>query len=179
MKFKMAVPKDILTGHQIDLIEQVLADGLLGVVARNFPNWQQRSDAGTISGGEIILQETDFTRPIKGLKRGIHLTISLISYMPGRNFDGLAEDTILLIKRTQDGRGTPFMDGVDIFVQMTLDRPVVKAGAEVMLKEIRTIHEDNKYFRANISALYTDGVSYDRKINNLTVRVEKLELKSK
>jgi len=58
-------------------------------------------------------------------------------------------------------------------------RMATKDVLEVMLKEIRTIHEDNKYFRANISALYTDGVSYDRKINNLTVRVEKLEVKSK
>ena len=50
---------------------------------------------------------------------------------------------------------------------------------EIILKEIRTIHEDNKYFRNSISSLNIDGSSYDRKIENLTIRVEKLELKQK
>jgi len=50
---------------------------------------------------------------------------------------------------------------------------------QVMLKEITAIHEDTKSFRDNISTLYTDHVAYDRKIENLNVRVEKLELKSK
>lgn len=55
-------------------------------------------------------------------------------------------------------------------------------NAEVMaliLKEIKQIHEDNKYFRASISNLYSDGLSCDKKIENLNVRVEKLELKAK
>ena len=54
--------------------------------------------------------------------------------------------------------------------------------AEVMgliLKEIRTIHEDNKYFRESISTLNTDGSSYDKRISGLDMRVEKLESKSK
>lgn len=50
---------------------------------------------------------------------------------------------------------------------------------QIMLKEIRAIHEDNKYFWESISNLNTDGSSYDRKIDNLTVRVEKLEMKAK
>ena len=50
---------------------------------------------------------------------------------------------------------------------------------QIMLKEITAIHEDTKSFRQNISTLYTDHLSYDRKINNLTVRVEKLEVKTK
>ena len=50
---------------------------------------------------------------------------------------------------------------------------------EIMLKEITAIHEDSKSFRDNISTLYIDHVSYDRKIENLTVRVEKLEVKTK
>lgn len=49
---------------------------------------------------------------------------------------------------------------------------------DIMIKEIKTIHEDNKYFRQNISSLNSDGLSYDRKIEDLTVRVEKLELKA-
>ena len=48
-----------------------------------------------------------------------------------------------------------------------------------MLKEIKTIHEDNKYFRQSISNLYSDGLSHDRKISALDGRVEKLEAKSK
>jgi septal ring factor EnvC (AmiA/AmiB activator) len=48
---------------------------------------------------------------------------------------------------------------------------------EVMIKELKTIHEDNKYFRENISSLNSDGLSYNRKIDNLTARVEKLESK--
>ena len=48
---------------------------------------------------------------------------------------------------------------------------------ELITKELRAIHEDNKYFRQRISGLNSDGISYDRKIENLTVRVEKLEAK--
>lgn len=47
----------------------------------------------------------------------------------------------------------------------------------LMIKEIKTIHEDNKYFRQSISGLNIDGLSQDRKIERLTGRVEKLELK--
>ncbi len=50
---------------------------------------------------------------------------------------------------------------------------------ELMIKELRAIHEDNKYFRENIISVNADSLSYNRKINNLTVRVEKLELKAK
>ena len=50
---------------------------------------------------------------------------------------------------------------------------------QVMLKEITTIHKNTKSFRENISTLYTDHLAYDRKIDNVIVRVEKLELKSK
>lgn len=47
----------------------------------------------------------------------------------------------------------------------------------LILKEIKAIHEENKYFRENISSLNSDGLSYNRKIDNLTARVEKLESK--
>jgi chaperonin cofactor prefoldin len=50
---------------------------------------------------------------------------------------------------------------------------------EDMLKEIKQIHEDNKYFRESISSLYGDSSHHDRKINNLDIRLEKLEMKSK
>ncbi|MDO8660065.1 MAG: hypothetical protein Q7K54_05740 [Candidatus Parcubacteria bacterium] len=63
-------------------------------------------------------------------------------------------------------------------------RAVAKSFAnntEVMgliLKEIRAIHEGNKYFRQSISSLNTDGFSYDKRISGLDMRVEKLETKS-
>jgi hypothetical protein len=41
-----------------------------------------------------------------------------------------------------------------------------------MLKEIKTIHEDNKYFRAGISNLNLEGLSYDRKIEKLEEKVK-------
>ena len=53
----------------------------------------------------------------------------------------------------------------------------VEGALEIIVKELRAIHEDNKYFRQSISGLNSDGISYDRKIENLTVRVEKLEAK--
>ncbi len=48
-----------------------------------------------------------------------------------------------------------------------------------ILKEIRVIHQDHKDFRLSISNLYSENMSRDRAIDNLDVRVEKLELKSR
>ncbi len=129
MKFKLAVPNNVLTRHEINLIEARLAEMLLGVVVKNFPDWKERSETQAISGGEIILQEADMVRPMKGLNPGIHLTISLISFKVGRNFDGLAADVIQLIKDTQDNDRF-FMSDVNVFVQMTLDCPVVNTGGQ-------------------------------------------------
>lgn len=126
MKLKLAVPTDVLTKYQIGLIETVLAQKLLSVVAENFPNWRKRAQDGDITGGEIIIQESDMVRPIAGLKPGIHVTISLVSFAADRNFDGLALNVIDLIKCTEDDSGHKFMKKVGIFVQMTLDRPVTK-----------------------------------------------------
>lgn len=50
---------------------------------------------------------------------------------------------------------------------------------DIMIKEIRTIHEDNIYFRKSISSLNIDGSSYDKKIEDLKVRVERLEVQNK
>lgn len=49
----------------------------------------------------------------------------------------------------------------------------------LILKEIRNIHEDNKYFRKSISNLNIDGSSYDKKIEDLKIRVERLEMQIK
>ncbi|MDO8659346.1 MAG: hypothetical protein Q7K54_01975 [Candidatus Parcubacteria bacterium] len=44
-----------------------------------------------------------------------------------------------------------------------------------IMRELKAMHEDRKYFRGTISSLNSDGLSYNRKIENLTIRVEKLE----
>mgnify|MGYP001571631001 CR=1 FL=1 len=49
--------------------------------------------------------------------------------------------------------------------------------SNLMLKEISAIHEDNKRFRETVASLNMDGISYNRRIENLTIRVEKLEIK--
>jgi len=132
VKFKLAVPRNVLNAHQIDLIEDRLAADLVAAVVENFPNWAARAEAGEISGGEVIIQDTDLTKPIKGLLPGIHVTISLVSYMEGRNFDGLAHSVIGVIKQTQGDDGRFFMKDIKVFVQMSLDRPVVKTGTNEM-----------------------------------------------
>ena len=53
----------------------------------------------------------------------------------------------------------------------------VKKASDLMLKEISAIHEDNKHFRETVASLTMDGISYNRRIENLTIRVEKLETK--
>ncbi len=53
----------------------------------------------------------------------------------------------------------------------------VKKASDLMLKEISAIHEDNKHFRETVASLNMDGISYNRRIENLTIRVEKLETK--
>ena len=50
---------------------------------------------------------------------------------------------------------------------------------EDILKELKQMHEENKYFRASVSNLSLEGLSYDRKIENLNIRIEKLESKLK
>lgn len=47
---------------------------------------------------------------------------------------------------------------------------------EVLLKEMKALHEDNKYARSTLSSFVGDVLSHDRKIDNLTIRVEKLEV---
>jgi hypothetical protein len=125
MKFKLAVPTDVLTPNQVDLAEASLAEGLLSAVIKNFPDWKERAETGRISGGEIILQKADWTTPIEGLAPGVHLTISLVSFRPARDFKGLATDVVSLVRKAGG-----FMNGVRVFVQMTLDQPVVRSGTQ-------------------------------------------------
>lgn len=51
--------------------------------------------------------------------------------------------------------------------------------SSLILKEISAIHEDNKRFRETLASLNMDGISYSRRIENLTIRVEKLEIENK
>ncbi|MBI3888798.1 hypothetical protein HY311_03315 [Candidatus Nomurabacteria bacterium] len=46
-----------------------------------------------------------------------------------------------------------------------------------ILKELQQMHEENKYFRQSISSLNSDGLSCDRRIDNLDIRIGKLEAK--
>ncbi len=55
----------------------------------------------------------------------------------------------------------------------------VEESLGMVVKELKNIHEDNKYSRQNISSLSSDGLSYDRRIDGLTLRVDKLESKLK
>jgi len=131
MKFKIACPTDVLTQHRVSILEQSLADNLLRLIISNFPDWGSRAAAKQITGGEIILQNADWTAPIKGLKPGIHVTVSLVSFKKGRDFDGLGKGIISLLKNCRDG-DDPFMRGVGIFLQMTLDRPVMRPGTGIV-----------------------------------------------
>lgn len=87
-----------------------------------------------------------------------------------------------MIKDNKKGKMT--IDKLAIMVAKGFENMVTKEDfktqqdvLQIMLKEIKAIHEDSKSFRDNISTLFTDHVSYDRRIENLTIRVEKLEIK--
>ena len=47
---------------------------------------------------------------------------------------------------------------------------------EGILGELRSLREDNKYIKDTLNGFVSDVSRNDRKINNLTVRVEKLEV---
>jgi len=48
---------------------------------------------------------------------------------------------------------------------------------EMILKELKALHEDTKYNKDTLSSFVGDVSVHNRKINNLTMRVEKLEMK--
>jgi septal ring factor EnvC (AmiA/AmiB activator) len=50
---------------------------------------------------------------------------------------------------------------------------------ELVLKEVKNSREENKESRKSISNLNIDSVSYERRIEDLTFRVEKLESRNK
>ena len=49
--------------------------------------------------------------------------------------------------------------------------------SQMILKELTALHEDNKKMRDTLSGFVSDVLKHDHKINNLTIRVEKLEVK--
>ena len=55
----------------------------------------------------------------------------------------------------------------------------VEGALEIVIKEVRNLHEDNKYMRQTLTSVDSTVSIHDRKIDNLTMRVEKLELKVK
>ena len=68
-----------------------------------------------------------------------------------------------------------FSDNAEVTAAMLTELKNLNGVTTMILKEIKTIHEDNKYFRQSISSLNMNDLSYDRKIEDLTARVEKLE----
>ena len=49
-------------------------------------------------------------------------------------------------------------------------------STELILREIRTLHEDNKHFRESLSEVNRTLAGHDRMIDDLDMRVEKLEV---
>lgn len=54
-----------------------------------------------------------------------------------------------------------------------------KYVTEKIFERLEMMNEDNKYFRQSIGTLYSDTSPHDRKINYLTMRVDRLEAKAK
>lgn len=98
---------------------------------------------------------------IKCMKKEIKtkkMTIDKLAVMVAKSFKNMATKDDIKNMATKD----------DIKTQQDV--------LQIMLKEIKAIHEDSKFFKDTISTLYIDHIAYDRKIENLTVRVEKIEL---
>ena len=55
----------------------------------------------------------------------------------------------------------------------------VDAALEMVVQELKNLHEDNKYIRQTLSNFTGDVSRHDRKISDLDIRLEKLELKAK
>ena len=92
---------------------------------------------------------------MKKLKKNKKMTIDKLAIMMNNSFETLREDMGNVKKDVSNNTKV----------------------SNLILKEISTIHEDNKRFREIVVSLNMDGVSYDRRIENLTIRVEKLEIK--
>ena len=90
------------------------------------------------------------------------MTIDKLAVMVAKGFDTLSKD-ISDVKK----------DVNNIKKDVSSNNKV----SNLMLKEISAIHEDNKRFRETVASLNMDGISYDRRLENLTIRVEKLEIK--
>ena|SRR3989338_3435290 len=98
------------------------------------------------------------------VKKGGKMTIDKLALITKKGFDRVDENIDKLALVTKAG-----FDRVD----EKLDKH--DKTFHLMLKELKAMSEDRKYFRENISSLNSDGLSYNRKIENLTIRVEKLE----
>ncbi len=55
----------------------------------------------------------------------------------------------------------------------------IEESLSMIVRELRNLHEDNRYMRQTLSSFTGDVSRHDRKITDLDIRVEKLELKSK
>jgi phage shock protein A len=68
-----------------------------------------------------------------------------------------------------------FSDNAEVTAEILSELKNIKEVSTITLKEIKNINEENKYFRQSISSLNMNDFSCDKKIENLTLRVEKLE----
>ena len=55
----------------------------------------------------------------------------------------------------------------------------VEESLKMVVQELKNLHEDNKYIKQTLFSFTGDVSAQDRKIQNLTVRIERLESKTK
>ncbi len=77
-------------------------------------------------------------------------------------------DLAKMIKESVVDRMATKEDITNMATKDDIKNMATKDDIKIILTEITAIHEDNKYFRQSISTLYSDGISYDKKIDNLT-----------
>jgi hypothetical protein len=105
------------------------------------------------------------------------MTIDKLAIMVAKGFDRMAtKDDIKNMATKSDIKNMATKDDIKDMATKK-DLKIQGDVLQIMLKEMKAIHEDSKSLRENIATLYTDHVAYDRRIDNLAVRVEKLETK--
>lgn len=109
------------------------------------------------------------------------ITIDTLAVMVAEGFDGVGKKFDIIEKKMATKKDLKNLEArMATKTDLDTQQKTLKTHGDVlqiMLKEIKAVHEDSKSFRENISTLYTDHLAYDRKIDNLKVRVETLEKK--
>src|ERR1035437_982136 len=106
----------------------------------------------------------------KTTKKTNKMTIDKLAIMVAKGFDGV-EKRFSSVEKKFDGIEKD-ISGLKIDVSgLKKDVSNNTKVSSLILKEISVIHEDNKHFRETVASLNMDGISYDRRIENLTIRV--------